>query len=80
MLQALSVATYHWVRHARVLPLDEERRMLLIYALIASPVGVLIAGWTLRAPKSKWVFAVALLLGSSGFIVAFIGVIFLGLP
>lgn len=80
MSQAVSVATYYWVLDARVLPLAEERRMLAVYALIASPVGVLIARWTLRAPKSKWVFAVAFFLGVSGVILAFIGVAFFGLP
>jgi len=47
---------------------------LAICVPIAFPVGVLIAWWTLRAPESKWVFAVALSLGLSFAVVAVIGI------
>jgi hypothetical protein len=80
MSQAVIVQTY-WVlsEPATVYSLAEKRLMLAICALIASPVGVLIAWWTLREPKSKWVFAVALFLGVIWVVLALIGISFFGL-
>jgi hypothetical protein len=56
-----------------------ERAMLPIYALVACLVGILIAWRAFRAPESKWVFAVACLLGVSGYILVFIHMAFFGL-
>ena len=80
MSQAVIVETY-WVlsEPATVHSLAEKRLMLPTYALIASPIGILIAWWTLRAPKSKWVFAVALVLGVNWAVLALIGIAFFGL-
>lgn len=56
-----------------------KQDMLPICTLIASPVGVLMALWKWRVPKSKWVFPVAFCLGSSGFVLGFIFTILFGL-
>lgn len=77
---AVSVDLYYWILTTSVLSLDQGRRMLVVYALIASPVGLLFAVRALRAPESKWLFAVAVLLGIAPFILGFIGVAFFGLP
>jgi hypothetical protein len=39
-----------------------HRRIPAFYALVACPLSVLIAWWTLRAPQTKWVLLVAILL------------------
>ena len=78
MLQAI-ILEIVWVQTATVRSLAEKRVMLPIHALIACPVGMLIAWWTFRAPQSKWVFAIALLLGLSPWALTVIGITFFGL-
>ena len=56
-----------------------ERAMLPIYALVACLVGILIAWRAFRDPESKWVFAVACLLGVSGYTLVFIRMALFGL-
>ena len=65
-----------WVQTATALSLDEKRLVLAICVPIAFPVGMLIAWWTLRAPESKWVYAIALALALSPFVVGLIGIAF----
>jgi hypothetical protein len=44
--------------------------------IIASPMGALVGWWTWRAPESKWPVVVAMLLVSSPFLLAVIGLVF----
>jgi len=76
MSQAAIVDTF-WPDVAPTLQL--KRQMLPKYALLALPIGALMAWRTLRAPKSKAVFSVAVCLGLSGFVLAFIGILFFDL-
>ncbi|MFC1597401.1 hypothetical protein ACFL5Q_05615 [Planctomycetota bacterium] len=56
--------------------IPEKQAMLPIFALVALPVGVWIAWWTLRVPESKRVFPVAVLVGVSPWVLGLIGVFF----
>jgi len=76
MLQAVIVDTF-WPDVAPTLQL--KRQMLPKYALLALPIGALIAWWTLRAPKSKAVFPVTLCLGLVWCVLALIGILFFDL-
>ena len=67
-----------WAQTNTVPSLTQKRLMLPSYALLACPLGVLIAWWTLRAPESKWVSAVALLLGLIPRAVAFVAIALFG--
>ena len=77
MLQAM-LWEIVWTQTNTVPSLTQKRLMLPSHVLLASPLGVLIAYWTLRAPKSKWVIAVSFLLGLSPLVVLFIGIAFFG--
>ena len=76
MSQLVIVSTF-WPDVAPTL--QGKERMLPMYTLLASPVGVLTAWWAFRAPNSKRVFSVAVCLGLSGFVLALIIVAFFGL-
>ena len=67
-----------WLETNTVPSLTQKRLMLPAYVLLASPLGVLIAWWTLRAPN-KWVLAISMLLGLTPWVLAFVGIVLFGL-
>lgn len=81
MLWQFTFMEFYWTLNELVtVPSPAEKRtMWLMYALIASPFGLLIAWWTLRAPESKCVFVVATLTALGWLVPALIGVIFFDL-
>lgn len=76
LAQAVVVETF-WP--STVPTLTEKRLMLPLYALLASPVAVLMAWRAWRAPRSKWVLGVACFLGLIWFALVLIGMAFFGL-
>ena len=67
-----------WAQTNTVPSLTQKRLMFPSHILLATPLGVLIAWWTLRAPESKWVIAVSYVLGLSPFVLGVIGIAFFG--
>jgi hypothetical protein len=51
--------------------------MIVTFALIALPVGVMIAWWTSRVPESKWARVVAMLSGLSPLALFVFGALYL---
>ena len=67
-----------WVQTHSDSSLAFRRLMIPYHFPLACLVGVLITWWTMRAPESKWILAVALLLGVSFVPLALIGMVFFG--
>ncbi len=65
VLSQATIMEFVWGQTDTFLSRADRRLMLLIYALIACPVGMLIAWWTWKVPESKWARVTAMLLGLS---------------